>query len=111
MLNPILPIFLIQVLHGSGSVVGVVEGIAQIALGHEPRIEPWLPLKQPVSIAALSNSIASSPGQPNSREWTTSQTSPEKWNYSGLDLEKEPRHSGRGGVFSLTSRFIELIDI
>jgi hypothetical protein len=48
------------------------------AIGHEPRIEPWLPLKQPVSLAALSNSIASSPGQRNSREWTTSQTSPEK---------------------------------
>ena len=30
--------------------------------------EPWLPLKQPVSLAALSNSIALSPGQRNSRE-------------------------------------------
>jgi hypothetical protein len=33
-------------------------------------------------------SIASSSGQRNPREWTTSQTSPEKRNYSGLDLEK-----------------------
>ena len=29
---------------------------------------------------------------------------------SGLDLEKEPRPSGRGEAFFLTSLFIELID-
>ena len=29
---------------------------------------------------------------------------------SGLDLEKQSRSSGRGGAFSLTSLFIELID-
>src|SRR5882724_3998007 len=29
---------------------------------------------------------------------------------SGLDLEKQSRRSGRGGAFSLTSLFIELID-
>ena len=52
---------------------------AEIGLPEEePRIEPWLPLKQPVLLAAFSNSIASSPEQRSSREWTTSQTSPEK---------------------------------
>ena len=30
--------------------------------------------------------------------------------HSGLDLEKQPRSSGRGGTFFLTSLFIELID-
>jgi hypothetical protein len=30
---------------------------------------------------------------------------------SGLDLEKQSRSSGRGGAFSLTSLFIELIDV
>ena len=61
------------------------------------------------SLVALSNSMACHHQQRNSREWTTSQTSPEKCNYSGLDLEKEsPLRSRRS--FFLTSLFIELIE-
>ena len=36
-------------------------------------------------------------------------TSSEVTKPSGLDLEKKPRSSGRGGAFFLTSLFIELI--
>ncbi|MGA2237133.1 MAG: hypothetical protein ABSG23_16840, partial [Terriglobales bacterium] len=38
------------------------------------------------------------------------QASPEKRNFSGLDLEKRNLASGRGRTFFLTSLFIELID-
>jgi hypothetical protein len=43
MLYPILPIFLTQVLHASGSVVGVVEGIAEAT----ERIDAIVEMKQP----------------------------------------------------------------
>jgi len=58
------------------------------------------------SLATLLNSTAASQQQRNSREWTTSQTSPER-KFSGLDLEKRNLASGRGGTFFLTSLFIE----
>src|SRR5579863_7296837 len=42
MLYPILPIFLTQVLHGSGSVVGLVEGIAEITQNRVQGFSGWL---------------------------------------------------------------------
>jgi MFS family permease len=42
MLYPILPIFLTQVLHASGSVVGVVEGIAEATQNVVQGFSGWL---------------------------------------------------------------------
>src|SRR5947208_16812304 len=42
MLCPILPIFLTQVLHASGSVVGVVEGIAEATQNLVQGFSGWL---------------------------------------------------------------------
>src|SRR5579864_1472775 len=42
MLYPILPIFLTQVLHGSGSVVGLVEGIAEVTQNGVQGFSGWL---------------------------------------------------------------------
>jgi hypothetical protein len=66
-----------------------------------------------VNIALLAASCTLEPCHPQQRKltrWTTSRTSSEVTKPSGLDLEKEPRSSGRGGAFFLTSLFIELID-
>jgi MFS family permease len=42
MLYPILPIFITQVLHGSGSVVGLVEGIAEVTQNGVQGFSGWL---------------------------------------------------------------------
>jgi len=42
MLYPILPIFLTQVLHASGTVVGVVEGIAEVTQNGVQGLSGWL---------------------------------------------------------------------
>jgi MFS family permease len=42
MLYPILPIFLTQILHGSGSVVGLVEGIAEVTQNGVQGFSGWL---------------------------------------------------------------------
>src|SRR5947209_6100563 len=44
------------------------------------------------------------------REWDNQPNTFRVTKQSGLDLEKKPRSSGRGGAFFLTSLSIELID-
>jgi hypothetical protein len=44
------------------------------------------------------------------REWDNKPNIFRVTKQSGLDLEKQPRSSGRGGAFFLTSLFIELIE-
>src|ERR1700756_809236 len=78
---------------------------------HRPRASDrtMVNAESPVSLAALTNSTASPGHRGNLREWTTSQTSPGKQTYSGLDLETQPCFPVEVEFFFLTSLFIELI--
>src|SRR5258705_10856405 len=89
-----------------------------MAIGHEPRIEPWLTLSRH-SLVALANSTAPLAHRRRLLRMGTSQTSPAKPNYRGLDLEKTFRLRSRQNffldipfdrTFFLTSLLIELID-
>jgi MFS family permease len=65
MLYPILPIFLTQVLHASGSVVGVVEGIAEAAQNVVQGFSGWLSDKlQKRKALALIGYLVSALGKP-----------------------------------------------
>lgn len=65
MLYPILPIFLTQVLHGSGSVVGVVEGIAEATQNIAQGFSGWLSDKlQKRKTLALIGYFVSALGKP-----------------------------------------------
>lgn len=65
MLYPILPIFLTQVLHGSGSVVGVVEGIAEATQNVAQGFSGWLSDKlQKRKTLALIGYFVSALGKP-----------------------------------------------
>jgi len=69
-------------------------------VSHEPQIEPWLPQKHCPACRVFRTRRHHDHQQWNSREWTTSRTSPEKWNCSGLDLEKESLSPVEVEVFS-----------
>jgi hypothetical protein len=63
-------------------------GEPEIAIGHEPRIEPWLPRKRPVRLPLSQlDGIVTISGETQQNGQPA--TSPEKRNYSGLDLEKK----------------------
>ncbi|HZC23946.1 MAG TPA: MFS transporter [Candidatus Binatia bacterium] len=65
MLYPILPIFLTQVLHGSGSVVGMVEGIAEATQNVAQGFSGWLSDKlQKRKTLALIGYFVSALGKP-----------------------------------------------
>jgi MFS family permease len=65
MLYPILPIFLTQVLHASGSVVGVVEGIAEATQNVVQGFSGWLSDKlQKRKVLALIGYLVSAFGKP-----------------------------------------------
>jgi Major Facilitator Superfamily len=65
MLYPILPIFLTQVLHASGSVVGVVEGIAEATQNVVQGFSGWLSDKlQKRKALALMGYFVSALGKP-----------------------------------------------
>jgi len=65
MLYPILPIFLTQVLHGTGSVVGVVEGIAEATQNVVQGFSGWLSDKlQKRKVLALIGYFVSAFGKP-----------------------------------------------
>jgi len=81
-------------------------GEPEIAIGHESRIEPWFTQKHRLAFRS-SNPKALAPSTGTLREWITSQTSPGKRNYSGLDLEKESRPPLEAELFFLTSLFID----
>jgi hypothetical protein len=91
-------------------------GEPEIAIGHEPPIEPWLPFKNQFLLASFKARWAWSPpedqavrGRANRTEKTFERI--EGTIGSGLDLEtKIFSPSGRGRSFFLTSLFIELIE-
>ena len=65
MLYPILPLFITQVLHGSGSVVGVVEGIAEATQNVVQGFSGWLSDKlQKRKALALIGYLVSALGKP-----------------------------------------------
>ena len=65
MLYPILPIFLTQVLHASGSVVGIVEGIAEATQNVVQGFSGWLSDKlQKRKVLALIGYLVSALGKP-----------------------------------------------
>ena len=65
MLYPILPIFLTQVLHASGSVVGVVEGVAEATQNVVQGFSGWLSDKlQKRKVPALIGYLVSALGKP-----------------------------------------------
>ena len=65
MLYPILPIFLTQILHASGSVVGVVEGIAEATQNVVQGFSGWLSDKlQKRKVLALIGYLVSALGKP-----------------------------------------------
>ena len=55
MLYPVLPIFLTQTLHASGSIVGLVDGFAQaaqnIVQGVSGAVSDWLQKRKPIALA------------------------------------------------------------
>src|ERR1700746_2128489 len=73
-------------------------GYPEIAIGHEPRIEPWLTLSRH-SLVALANSTVPLAHHRRLIRMGTSHTSPAKPNYRGLDLEKTSRLRSRQNFF------------
>src|ERR1700730_14687507 len=77
--------------------------------GHEPRIEPWLPVSTSL-LAALSKLdgmvTISRETHENEQQANLLQGSETTVGW----ISRNSLHSGRGGAFFLTSLFIELID-
>jgi hypothetical protein len=85
-------------------------GEPEIAIGHEPRIEPWF-IQKPVSLAALSNSMAWPPSSEQPYEngqqvnlLQRNETTVGWISRKNLDAPVEAE------LFFLTSLFIELIE-
>src|SRR5215469_17559932 len=73
-------------------------GEPEIAIGHEPRIEPWLTLSRH-SLVALANSTVPLTHQRTRIRMGTRQTSLAKPNSSGLDVKKTSRLRSREKFF------------
>jgi hypothetical protein len=84
-------------------------GEPEIAIGHEPRIEPWLTASEHSGLPRLSNSMTLPPSAGNLMRMDNTKL------HQGNELQwagsrERNLDSGRGGAFFLTSLFIELID-
>ena len=67
MLYPVLPVFLTQVLHASGSIVGLVDGFAQatqnIVQGFSGAVSDHLQKRKPVALLGYLLAALAKPGQ------------------------------------------------
>src|SRR5271156_821673 len=85
-------------------------GKPEIAIGHEPRIEPWLPLTHQICLPLSRTRAHLSPAAEKLTSMDNKPNFSRELNPKVGWISRKNLASGRGGGFFLTSLFIELID-